>query len=175
VRFNEQKLFEFDTEFIGSGDLPMIWDMQQEWYQKHTPLITYKELAREGFSRRPTVVDKLWYEPYEGKLTFERAFKVRAHTVFPDNKPTHFNRGTEDIRQDTFYFGLRMLELVDVFPSMGDHLIFDANAYEIRQVVLEPDNFWGETNIPLHVTCRCDKFRYGGNKIPSSLLDKEVR
>ena len=175
MKFNEQQFFIFDVNFIGIEDLPQVWDLQEEWYNRHTPTVIYKELAREtSSSEHPTEVDYLWNEPQDGNLMFERVIKIRSHTVFPENKPTHTKWGTEDLRQDTFYFGLRLLEKADLFPTMGDHIIFSGNTYEVRQVVLEPENFWTEINVPLHITCRCDKFRFGRNIIPSSLLNRNV-
>ena len=175
MRFNQQKLFEYNTEFITSADLSMVFSLQREWYKSHCPVIQYKELAREGSSRMPTDVDKLWMEPVDGIHKFERILSMRALTTFQANAWTHSKFGMENIRKDTFMFGLSLLKESDVFPDVGDQIIFNGVAYLIVNVVLNPDDHWAMTNIPLHVRCETEKFRYGRNTIPKALITDTVQ
>ena len=174
MRFQSQNTFEYSIKFIGSPDLPMVWRLQKEWYVKHCPLVTFKELARERYDPHPTSVDRLWNEPACGTLIFHRRLLVRSHVVFPADEDKHTKRGVEEIRNDTFYFGLNLLEEADLYPYIGDHIVFSGVEYVVQKVKLDPENFWGHTNIPLHVTCNCERYRYGDARIPTSLDAMEM-
>lgn len=176
MRFDEQapQFMVFDIKFIGAPDLPMQWSMQREWYERHCPLVTYKELAREDHNAIPTRVDRLWNEPECGTRIFDRILNIRAHVVYPAPEDVHTKRGVEENRNTTFYFGVNMLEEADIWPFIGDHIVFDRQEYVIQAPTLDPDNRWGHSNMPLHVTCATERYRYGDGRIPNTLLDKAI-
>jgi hypothetical protein len=152
----------------------MVWRLQREWYLRHCPEVTYKELAREGYNARPTTVDRLWNEPNCGTLLFDRRLCLRTHVTFPSDEDRHSKRAVEEVRDDTFYFGVNLLEEADLWPFIGDHIVFTGVEYVVQEVRLDPENFWGHTNIPLHVTCLCERFRYGDARVPNTLLAMEM-
>ena len=82
MRFTAQSMIEYSIQFVGSPDLPMVWSLQREWYLKHCPEVTFKELAREGYNAKPTSVDRLWNEPNCGTLFFDPVWARRIVDVF---------------------------------------------------------------------------------------------
>ena len=174
MRFGDNTIFKLDIKFIGAPDLPMVWSLQKEWYERHCPNITFKEVARERHNAQPTMIDNLWHEPECGTKIFDRILLLRSHVVYPADQDVHSKRAVEEVRNDTFYFGTNILEEVDLWPTIGDHIVFHLVEYVIQQVVLDPENMWGHTDVPLHVTCKTERYRYGDGRLPNTLLDKRI-
>jgi len=165
MRFHEQAIFEYNIEFINSTELPHIFAMLSEWYKTQTPCVQYKEVARERDELRHTEVDTLWKEPVDGETRFSRIIDIRSNVTFDRNSWHHGKFGTENRRDIVCYFGLPILEEADLFPLIGDHIVYNGDVYVITNVPIQAENHWAHTNIPVNITCECTKFRFGMNKI----------
>ncbi len=174
MKFSLQEFVEYDTNFITSMDLPTVWKIQSEWYRKHTPQLTIKELKRVGQSTRPVDADRLWGETKKGYLKFDRIFYMHTHFDQGQDSLSHKKTGTERKSSDVWYFSPYLLQQSDWFPLMGDHIIRSKIVYEITEVFVNPDDYFGHTGIPLTISCKTQRYQYGGNTLPNSLVSDNV-
>ena len=174
MKFSLQEYVEYDVNFINSRDLPTIWKIQSEWYHKHTPKIEIKELKRLGQTTTPVNADRLWGETQKGQLEFDRIFNHHTHFELGNDNLAHKKTGTERKSSDTWWFSPWLLQEADYFPLMGDHIVRAKVTYEITEVFVEPENYFGHTGIPLIITCKTQRYQFGGNTLPNSLHQDRV-
>jgi GH43 family beta-xylosidase len=174
MKFSLQEFIEYDINFINSQDLPTVWKIQTEWYRKHTPQLEIKELKRIGQTTAPVNADRLWGETKKGYLEFDRIFKHHVHFEQGKDNISHKKTGTERKSNDTWHFSPFLLQEADWFPLMGDHLIRAKVTYEITEVYVDPQNYFGHTGIPLIVTCKTQRYQHGGNVLPNDIHQENV-
>jgi len=144
-------------------DLETAHKYVDEFYTVHCPLLEYIEIDRDS-SHPHEDLSELWNEQTDG-LKIGRKLMVRC---FPDydeeEKQTHRKHGTEIERSCRFSFGVLELKKNDLYPEMGDHMMFGGYEYELMRVYIKPTDLWQHTNQPLHISADAVIYRPGDKK-----------
>jgi hypothetical protein len=168
LKFSDQRFFDYDLKFVNGSDLPQIFAITKEWYTRMCPRCEYWELAREFTGNpSPTDVDTLWGEPSDGVKKFGRKLEINAHPKIADQQQIHTRYGLVDKRPDTFQFGVSVLRDLDLWPEVGDLVLWMGNAFEILKVLIKPENRFIHTSIPIHVTCETKRYQMGDQVLSS--------
>lgn len=101
--------------------------------------------------------DSLWHVPLDDRTKFSREIDMPCIFSFmrPDWRLTKV--GLRPQRQDKFTLSNLILSdpAIDYFPQRGDFVFFNGYRYQIVNVVLEPQAYWGQTNVWLGLVCEC--------------------
>lgn len=154
----------------GLQDLAMTYEIVAEWYRSNFAQIDIKELSRTvdgGVAN----VDDLYNEPISGKLTFSRKLRVHAYVEIGDPDIKHGKKGTEVEQPITCYFGVPVLNSVDYFPDIGDHVVYLGRLYEFTRVYVKTTDLFQNTGMPVHITAVATPFQFGDRKPPTKIQE----
>lgn len=152
------------------GDYEMALEYAEEFYRVHCPDVEFLEIDRAESSPEGELTN-LWNEQVGG-LKIKRRLNLK---VFPDyateERQTHKKMAVELEQEIRFAYSMWHLRKFDLFPEMGDHVVYKKIDYEIMRVYVRPEDLWQQTNAPLYVSCLANIYRPGDRR-PSKELGK---
>jgi hypothetical protein len=144
MRFLERKDFTYDAAFASAGDSAVALKIHAEYTRKFAPKPPPKFFE---VNRDLAVVDTLWHVPLDDRTKFARVIELPCINAFekPDWRLTAL--GTRPFRKDKFTVSNLILQEYDYFPVRGDFVFYNGYRLQIINVVLEPQGYWGQTNV----------------------------
>jgi hypothetical protein len=141
-------------------DLERSHQYVDEFYRVHCPRMQFQEIDRKQSTNNEDL-SKLWGENVGG---FKVGRDLHIH-MFPDynveERQIHKKHATEIEREIRFSVGILQLKAVDLYPEMGDHVLYGGYNYEIYRVYVRPDDLFQHHNLPLHVSMDAVIYRPG--------------
>jgi hypothetical protein len=154
---------------VGNADYEGALTYQEEYYRVHCPELVYKELDRQESSPSGALSD-LWNEAVEG-LRFKREIKMKMFPEFAtEERQVHRKHAVESEHDVRFVLSMYNLREVDLYPEVGDHVIYRMADYEIIRVYVDPQHLWLHTNAPLYVSAMANLYRPGDRRMPSGRI-----
>jgi hypothetical protein len=160
-----------------SPDYYTLLQYADQFYTVHCPAITYYELNKRATSMNsagvipgedaPSTASKLamlWGEQI-GKMQFSRKLDIFAFPSYSEGrKHVHTARGLEIEQLIRFSFGLIELQRKDIFPSIGDQILYLGLRYTVLDVYVKPEDIYLQVGLPLHITVDSAIWRFGDSK-----------
>jgi len=191
MKFEDQKFWYYEQELwhgydldgllralnVETGRLPTtgLMDLAEnlnildEWYTNF-PRVTFKELKTTCAD-----IDPLDFEPLDGDLEFDRLIKLHA-VVKQDSPEWKLSAVGEELKQDLkVAIGLLQLHKANYWPRTGDRLLYKGRLYDVITVTSEPEDYFQNSTVPLHITLNCELTQFWGSNIPDRVLDTRTK
>lgn len=151
---------EYEKGALQRPDYDMQLSFQEEPLVQLNPKFTYLEMDREA-ARPMGELSSLWNERV-GSWNIGR--KIETHFWIKMDSGRRQIAGKAAVEQEQTgeaSFHPRLLQVHDLYPQVGDHLLAQGFRYEILEVLQKPEDLWQMTNLPLWVTARISLYRFG--------------
>lgn len=173
MKYEERKLFRFDTKLFKSNDVVTALAIQHEYVVKHSGYITGRPAPRFfEVDREATSIDPLWHNQTTARTQFSRVLDIPAINYHQRNNWVNDRAGLKPTRTDRFW--LSHLSLIDratcdefkselhtpalkefagqnYFPTKGDCVFWDGYRYELVDVVVEGSAYWQQSGVWLGI------------------------
>jgi hypothetical protein len=176
MKLSEFQDTHYDIAFVTAGqhdrlknqDYEESLSYAEEFYRVHCPSVEYLEVDRKNSSPNGELTN-LWGEQVGG-LRIARKLDLK---VFPDyateEQQKHKKQALELEQEIRFSYSMWYLRQFDLFPEVGDHIVYKRLDYEIMRVYVRPEDLWQQTNAPLYVSCFASIYRPGDRKADKNL------
>lgn len=140
-------------------DLRIQLQFQRELWERHYPKVSLIRRAR-----LETNVDDLRVEAADPD--WKNPILIRARVEHNPSKQRLMRWGIEESRDIIVSFSSVLLDDLGILEKtsnflIGDIVRFDDDLYEIRDQHRPSEGYWGNTNIPLYISCSCSRFKFG--------------
>lgn len=144
MRFTERTEFQFDPALGNLADSEVALKLFDEFTRKcgSRPPLKIFEVDRD-----PAKVDPLYHEPVAVRTPYSRVFEIPAINYFDKPSWKLSKLGITYQRRDQFSLSYLGLQKADWFPLRGDQLDWVGYRYQIIDVVLPPEGYWGQTGV----------------------------
>ncbi len=152
MHFLDRKEFTYDPSLSGLAETAMPLKIHREYTTRYAPRPYPKffEVDRDAGH-----VDDLWHVSLEDRTHFARVIDMPCLVSFTRNDWKLTPVGLRPFRQDKFVLSNLILQELDYFPNRGDLVFFNGYRLAIVNVVLEPQGYWGQTNLWLGIVVEC--------------------
>ena len=128
----------------GLQDTQIALRQYDEYTRQHSarPAPLFLEVDRDA-----TRIDPLWHVPTSNRVQFTRQIRLAAINTFERPQWTLTAIGQIPQRRDKFWLSNLGLSRVDWFPNRGDFVVWNSYRYGIVDVVIQPQQYWGQTGV----------------------------
>jgi hypothetical protein len=151
VKFSERREYLYDQELFGRPDVRTALTIAAEYTRMHTPKNPMPTVLE--VDRRSEKIDPLWHVSLDERTVFSRQFEIPSLVKSRQLNVNYTRVGLVPQQMCRFWFSNLDLQDKDWFPMRGDMVIFNGYRNLIVNVVLEPDQFWQQTNVWLSLAC----------------------
>lgn len=153
MRFAERKQWLYDPELGRLSETATALKFHAEYIKMHSPKPPLAVPKFFEVDRRSSKVDQLWHMPLDERTVFSRELSppVLIYKERPDWRLTKV--GLTPQQKHKVWMANLHLQEIDWFPNRGDMMFYDGYRHMIMNVVLEPNAYWGQTNVWLGLIC----------------------
>lgn len=153
MKFTERKQWSYDPAIATLAETKKALEIHAEYIKAHAPKPPNPVPTFFEVDRRSSKVDQLWHMPLDERTVFSReiAIPVLIFKERPDWRLTKV--GLTPQQKHKVWMANLHLEQQDWFPNRGDMMFYDGYRHMIMNVVLEPNGYWGQTNVWLGLIC----------------------
>ena len=144
MKFTERIEWVYDPELFGLADTQQALRFYAEFVTRMSPRPYPKFFEVD---RRSTRYDDLWHVSLDDRTVFSRVTEmpVIIQAERPDWRLTRV--GIVPQQKHKVWMGNLLLQKADWFPMRGDFMYFNGYRHMLINVVLEPNAFWGQSNV----------------------------
>lgn len=151
MKFDQRKEWHYSPDVFQISDTQLALSIHAEYVKKMSPSNPYPKFYE--VDRRSEKIDELWHVSLDERTVFSRVIEmpVIVQAERPDWRLTRV--GIAPMQKYKVWMANNLLREADWFPSRGDIMYYNGYRNMIVNVVLEPNAFWGQTNVWLGLIC----------------------
>ncbi len=153
MKFTDRKEFTHDPELFGRKDVQIALKLTNEYYTRCSarPLPRFFEVDRS-----PDQIDPLYHVPVNARTQFLRTLDIPAINQFIKPNLSQLVRSVITYqRKDTFWLSHIALQAFDWWPLRGDQVAWSGYRYNIIDVSVPPEAYFGQTGVWTALTVTC--------------------